>query len=68
VLVTECFPDDRFILKQMSRYEVQSFMDFAPHYFSHVTKAFNEKVSFPVTFLFPCNQIHRTTAEKQLYM
>ncbi|KAK2183696.1 hypothetical protein NP493_299g00022 [Ridgeia piscesae] len=35
--------DDRFILKQMSRYEVQSFMDFAPHYFSHVTKAFNEK-------------------------
>jgi len=31
--------DDRFILKQMSRYEVQSFSEFAPHYFDYVTSA-----------------------------
>ncbi|KAK2165370.1 hypothetical protein LSH36_51g02007 [Paralvinella palmiformis] len=31
--------DDRFILKQMSRYEVHSFVKFAPHYFSYITKA-----------------------------
>ncbi|KAI0211900.1 1-phosphatidylinositol 3-phosphate 5-kinase [Lamellibrachia satsuma] len=35
--------DDRFILKQMSRFEVQSFMEFAPHYFEYITKAFTEK-------------------------
>ncbi|CAG0920643.1 unnamed protein product [Notodromas monacha] len=28
--------DDRFILKQMSRFEMQSFLDFGPHYFRHV--------------------------------
>ena len=31
--------DDRFILKQMSRYEVQSFNEFAPHYFDYITNA-----------------------------
>ena len=31
--------DDRFILKQMSRYEVQSFNEFAPHYFEYITSA-----------------------------
>ena len=31
--------DDRFILKQMSRYEVQSFSEFAPHYFDYITNA-----------------------------
>jgi len=31
--------DDRFILKQMSRYEVQSFNEFAPHYFDYITSA-----------------------------
>ena len=31
--------DDRFILKQMSRYEVQSFSEFAPHYFQYITSA-----------------------------
>ncbi|KAK7868872.1 hypothetical protein R5R35_014195 [Gryllus longicercus] len=28
--------DDRFVLKEMSRLEMQLFLDFAPHYFSHV--------------------------------
>ena len=37
--------DDRFILKQMSRLEVQSFVEFAPGYFQYVTKAFNDQVS-----------------------
>ena len=42
----ECFlpADDRFILKQMSRFEVQSFVEFAPHYFQYITKAHNEQV------------------------
>ena len=31
--------DDRFILKQMSRYEVQSFSEFAPHYFDYISNA-----------------------------
>lgn len=31
--------DDRFILKQMSRYEVQSFNEFAPRYFGYITSA-----------------------------
>ncbi|XP_064466528.1 1-phosphatidylinositol 3-phosphate 5-kinase-like [Ornithodoros turicata] len=31
--------DDRFILKQMSRYEVQSFLEFAPRYFQYVSNA-----------------------------
>ncbi|XP_070571165.1 1-phosphatidylinositol 3-phosphate 5-kinase-like [Ptychodera flava] len=32
--------DDRFILKQMSRLEVQSFTEFAPHYFHYIQTAF----------------------------
>ncbi|CAL8101719.1 unnamed protein product [Orchesella dallaii] len=35
--------DDRFIVKQMSRFEIQSFLDFAPHYFDYMTTAFQEK-------------------------
>ncbi|CAL9690735.1 unnamed protein product [Knipowitschia caucasica] len=31
--------DDRFILKQMPRLEVQSFLDFAPHYFTYISGA-----------------------------
>ena len=31
--------DDRFLLKQMSRYEVQSFSEFAPHYFDYIANA-----------------------------
>ncbi len=40
------WPDDRFILKQMNRYEVQSFAKFAPHYFQYVTTAHTEQVSY----------------------
>lgn len=36
--------DDRFILKQMPRLEVQSFLDFAPHYFTYITNAVQQKV------------------------
>lgn len=35
--------DDRFIVKQMSRFEIQSFLDFAPHYFDYMITAFQEK-------------------------
>ncbi|XP_053327656.1 1-phosphatidylinositol 3-phosphate 5-kinase [Spea bombifrons] len=35
--------DDRFILKQMPRLEVQSFLDFAPHYFTYITNAVQMK-------------------------
>ncbi|XP_016042379.1 1-phosphatidylinositol 3-phosphate 5-kinase isoform X7 [Erinaceus europaeus] len=35
--------DDRFILKQMPRLEVQSFLDFAPHYFNYITNAAQQK-------------------------
>ncbi|XP_061735592.1 LOW QUALITY PROTEIN: 1-phosphatidylinositol 3-phosphate 5-kinase [Nerophis ophidion] len=35
--------DDRFILKQMPRLEVQSFLDFAPHYFTYMTGAVQQK-------------------------
>lgn len=35
--------DDRFILKQMSRLEIQSFLEFAPHYFQYVNRACNEQ-------------------------
>ncbi|XP_077774645.1 1-phosphatidylinositol 3-phosphate 5-kinase isoform X4 [Podarcis muralis] len=35
--------DDRFILKQMPRLEVQSFLDFAPHYFMYITNAVQQK-------------------------
>ena len=36
--------DERFILKQMTRYEVQSFCDFALDYFQYVTTAHSENV------------------------
>uniref|UniRef100_A0A8C2A1P4 1-phosphatidylinositol 3-phosphate 5-kinase n=1 Tax=Cyprinus carpio TaxID=7962 RepID=A0A8C2A1P4_CYPCA len=35
--------DDRFILKQMPRLEVQSFLDFAPHYFTYITGSVQQK-------------------------
>ncbi|XP_027137719.1 1-phosphatidylinositol 3-phosphate 5-kinase isoform X3 [Larimichthys crocea] len=35
--------DDRFILKQMPRLEVQSFLDFAPNYFTYITGAVQQK-------------------------
>ncbi|XP_039674046.1 1-phosphatidylinositol 3-phosphate 5-kinase isoform X2 [Perca fluviatilis] len=35
--------DDRFILKQMPRLEVQSFLDFAPHYFTYIAGAVQQK-------------------------
>ena len=35
--------DDRFVMKQMSRLEVQSFVDFAPRYFEYINKAMREK-------------------------
>ncbi|XP_013887897.1 1-phosphatidylinositol 3-phosphate 5-kinase isoform X2 [Austrofundulus limnaeus] len=35
--------DDRFILKQMPRLEVQSFLDFAPNYFTYIIGAVQQK-------------------------
>ena len=40
-----CFIDNRFILKQMSLREVQSFNEFAPHYFKYVTKSSMDSVN-----------------------
>ena len=37
--------DDRFVMKQMSRLEVQSFVDFGPRYFAYINEAVKEKVS-----------------------
>ena len=38
--------DDRFILKQMSRFEFQSFTEFAPHYFKYIKQCKGEKIPF----------------------
>uniref|UniRef100_H2ZJY3 1-phosphatidylinositol-3-phosphate 5-kinase n=1 Tax=Ciona savignyi TaxID=51511 RepID=H2ZJY3_CIOSA len=35
--------DDRLVIKQMSRFELQSFLDVAPSYMSHITTAVNNK-------------------------
>ena len=39
--------DDRFVMKQMSRQELQCFLEFAPHYFQYVNKAVDEQVNTP---------------------
>ena len=36
--------DDRFILKQMKKAEVESFVEIADGYFNHLRKAFDENV------------------------
>lgn len=46
--------DDRFILKQMPRLEVQSFLDFAPHYFTYITNAVQQKVLKNMPFILGC--------------
>ncbi|KAL9957912.1 hypothetical protein ACROYT_G034867 [Oculina patagonica] len=35
--------DDRFVMKQMSRQELQCFLEFAPHYFRYINKALDEQ-------------------------
>ncbi|XP_048579850.1 1-phosphatidylinositol 3-phosphate 5-kinase isoform X3 [Nematostella vectensis] len=35
--------DDRFVLKQMSKLELQSFLEFAPYYFQYMNKSLNDK-------------------------
>lgn len=37
--------DERFIMKQMSRFELQSFLDLAPKYFQYVSDAVKNQVS-----------------------
>jgi 1-phosphatidylinositol-3-phosphate 5-kinase len=34
--------DNRFVFKQMSRFEIQSFLKFAPNYFDYVSAAVTE--------------------------
>ena len=36
--------DNRFILKEMSKQEVQSFLDFAPKYIQYITNCIQNKV------------------------
>jgi len=36
--------DDRFLLKQLSRSDLDSFITFAPHYFEFVSKAHQNSV------------------------
>ena len=43
------FTDDRFVMKQMSKQELQCFLEFAPHYFRYVNKALDEQVCDHVT-------------------
>ena len=43
------FTDDRFVMKQMSKQELQCFLEFAPHYFRYVNKALDEQVCVHVT-------------------
>ena len=38
------FTDDRFVIKEMSRPEAQSFLNIAPYYFQYIEKAIQEKV------------------------
>jgi len=37
--------DDRFIMKQLSKVELEAFIKFAPHYFQYMHKAIYEKVT-----------------------
>ena len=43
-LASLLFLDDRFILKQMKKAEVESFLEIAEGYFSHLQKAFDQNV------------------------
>lgn len=36
--------DDRFIMKQLSKVELEAFIKFAPHYFEYMHKAIYHKV------------------------
>jgi hypothetical protein len=44
-LLTSVFEDDRFLIKQMSRYEMDAFLRFAPAYFQYMSEAFFHEVS-----------------------
>lgn len=48
--------DGRFVLKQMSRLELQSFVDFAPHYFAYITQAIEEKVRSVIPACTACSE------------
>ena len=36
--------DDRFVLKQMNKFEYQSFLEFAPHYFEYIKQSLQNNV------------------------
>jgi hypothetical protein len=38
--------DNRFVIKEMSKQEVQSFLDFAPKYVQYITSAIQDNVVF----------------------
>jgi len=42
--------DDRFILKQMKKAEVESFVEIADGYFNHLRKAFEQNVTINIHF------------------
>ena len=44
-VIISLYPDDRFVLKQISRLEFQSFKEFAPHYFKYIEQANTEQVT-----------------------
>jgi len=44
--------DERVVMKQMSKQELQCFLEFAPHYFRYVNKALDEQVCDHVTGLY----------------
>ena len=43
--------DNRFVLKEMSKQEVQSFLEFAPQYVQYITDNIQNKVSINFVFL-----------------
>lgn len=48
--------DDRFIMKQLSKIELEAFIKFAPHYFKYMQNAIYNKVCFFSMFLCVCCQ------------
>jgi 1-phosphatidylinositol-3-phosphate 5-kinase len=48
--------DDRFIMKQLSKIELEAFIKFAPHYFKYMQDAIFNKVCFFFMFLCACCQ------------
>lgn len=45
ISLLSCFLDDRLLIKQISRYEMDAFLRFAPSYFQYMSEAFFHEVN-----------------------